>query len=129
MVRNGNGTKWLWYEIAMVRNGYGTKMIFTMVRNVSPRQKKLEAFLQECGYLHKATGHTFTHPNVHDCSTIDYIFLHQQFDKEMTEVIKLDLLPENTSDHYPLITQLVASLDIKETMKEKPGFTGQTGKK
>jgi hypothetical protein len=41
----------------------------------------------------------------------------------MTEVIKLDLLPDNTSDHYPLITQLVASLDIKETMKEKPGFT------
>ena len=33
MVRNGNGTKWLWYEMAMVRNGYGTKMIFTMVRN------------------------------------------------------------------------------------------------
>jgi hypothetical protein len=31
MVRNGNGTKWLWYEMAMVRNGYGTKMIFTMV--------------------------------------------------------------------------------------------------
>ena len=90
---------------------------------VSPRQKKLEAFLQECGYLHKATGHTFTHPNGHDCSTIDYIFLHQQFDKEMTEVIKLDLLPDNTSDHYPLITQLVGSLDIKETMKEKPGFT------
>jgi hypothetical protein len=72
---------------------------------VSPRQKKLEAFLQECGYLHKATGHTFTHPNGHDCSTIDYIFLRQQF------------------DDYPLITQLVASLDIKETMKEKPGFT------
>jgi hypothetical protein len=22
---NGNGTKWLWYEIAMVRNGNGTK--------------------------------------------------------------------------------------------------------
>jgi hypothetical protein len=41
----------------------------------------------------------------------------------MTEVIKLDLLPDNTSDHYPLITQLVASLDIKETMKEKPEFT------
>ena len=41
----------------------------------------------------------------------------------MTEVIKLDLLPYNTSDHYPLITQLVASLDSKETMKEKPGFT------
>jgi hypothetical protein len=38
----------------------------------------------------------------------------------MTEVIKLDLLPNNTSDDYPLITQLVASL---ETMKEKPGFT------
>jgi hypothetical protein len=90
---------------------------------VSQRQKKLEAFLQECGYLHKATGHTFTHPNGHDCSTIDYIFLHQQFDKEMTEVIKLDLLPDNTSDHYSLITQLVASLDMKETMKEKPGFT------
>ena len=33
MVRNGNGTKWLWYEMAMVRNGYGTKMIFIMVRN------------------------------------------------------------------------------------------------
>ena len=33
MVRNGNGTKWLWYEMAMIRNGYGTKMIFTMVRN------------------------------------------------------------------------------------------------
>ena len=33
MVRNGNGTKWLWYEMAMVRNGYGTKMIFTMLRN------------------------------------------------------------------------------------------------
>ena len=33
MVRNGNGTKWLWYEMAMVRNGYGTKRIFTMVRN------------------------------------------------------------------------------------------------
>jgi hypothetical protein len=33
MVRNGNGTKWLWYEMAMVRNGYGTKMIFTKVRN------------------------------------------------------------------------------------------------
>ena len=63
------------------------------------------------------------HPNCHDCSTIDHIFLHQQFDKEMTEVIKLDLLPYNTSDHYPLITQLVASLDSKETMKEKPGFT------
>ena len=25
MVRNGNGTKWLWYEMAMVRNGYCTK--------------------------------------------------------------------------------------------------------
>ena len=33
MVRNGNGMKWLWYEMAMVRNGYGTKMIFTMVQN------------------------------------------------------------------------------------------------
>jgi hypothetical protein len=33
MVGNGNGTKWLWYEMAMVRDGYGTKMIFTMVRN------------------------------------------------------------------------------------------------
>ena len=33
MVRNGNGTKWLWYEMAMVRNGYGAKRIFTMVRN------------------------------------------------------------------------------------------------
>ena len=65
---------------------------------VSPRQKKIEVFLQEYGYLYKATGHTFTHPNGHDCSTIDYIFLHQQFDKEMTEVIKLDLLPDNTSD-------------------------------
>jgi hypothetical protein len=44
MVRNGNGTKWLWYEIAMVRNGYGTKMIFTMVRNVSPRQKNIHVY-------------------------------------------------------------------------------------
>ena len=33
MVRNGNGTKWHWYEMAMVRNGYGTKMSFTMVLN------------------------------------------------------------------------------------------------
>jgi hypothetical protein len=35
--------------------------------------------------------------------------------------MEVDLLPDNTSDHYPLITQLAASLDIKETMKEKPG--------
>jgi hypothetical protein len=28
MVRNGNGTKWLWYEMAMVRNGYGTKWLW-----------------------------------------------------------------------------------------------------
>jgi hypothetical protein len=33
MYRSANGTKWLWYEMAMVRNGYGTKIIFTMVRN------------------------------------------------------------------------------------------------
>ena len=34
----------------------------------------------------------------------------------MTEVIKLDLLPDNTSDYYPLITQLDTSLDSKETI-------------
>ena len=33
MVRNGNGTKWLWYEMAMVRNvmvrnGNGTKWLW-----------------------------------------------------------------------------------------------------
>ena len=100
-----------------------------MTGKVSPRQKKLEAFLQECGYLHKATGHTVTHPNGHDCSTIDYIFLHQQFDKEMTEVIKLDLLPDSISDHYPLITQLDTSLDSKETEKKNLNLQEQTGKK
>ena len=28
MVRNGNGTKWLWYEMAMVWNGYGMKWLW-----------------------------------------------------------------------------------------------------
>ena len=44
MVRNGNGTKWLWYEMAMVRNGYGTKMIFTMVRNDCNSKQQKEPY-------------------------------------------------------------------------------------
>ena len=85
-----------------------------------PRQIKFQEFIDSCGYLYKPTSHTFVHPNGHESSTIDYILIHRQFESSMPEVKKLDLLPNNTSDHYPIITQLKGQLRTSIGNVEKP---------
>lgn len=68
------------------------------------RKRQLQKLIQQQNLvapLNKKLGPTFIHTNGTDSSSIDYFFTNMQ-DEEIAEYRKLDQLPTNTSDHYPI---------------------------
>ena len=77
------------------------------------RQKMLLKFVQETNMWYQPTEPTFIHPNGRECSTIDYIFLQNEYVTTHQKVDRLDMLPNNTSDHYPLRTAVDCLFELK----------------
>ncbi|CAG2245676.1 EIF4G [Mytilus edulis] len=74
--------------------------------NKSARIKELEDFISSKKLMFKPTPLTFIHPNGNETSTIDYIFVHDSLAEKVYNTIRLDMLSNNTSDHYPLLTEI-----------------------
>ncbi|CAG2211417.1 E3.1.11.2 [Mytilus edulis] len=71
----------------------------------------MEEFINSKKLAFKPTPLTFIHPNGNESSTIDYIFVHSNLADKVNNTIRLDMLPNNTSDHYPLLTEIEIEMD------------------
>ncbi|VDH91711.1 Hypothetical predicted protein [Mytilus galloprovincialis] len=82
--------------------------------NKSARIKELEDFISSKKLMFKPTPLTFIHPNGNETSTIDYIFVHDSLAEKVYNTIRLDMLSNNTSDHYPLLTEIETEIVSKK---------------
>ena len=74
--------------------------------NKSTRINELEDFISSKKLMFQATPLTFIHPNGNKTSTIADIFLHASLADKVYNTIRLDMLSNNTFDHYPLLTEI-----------------------
>ncbi|VDI42153.1 Hypothetical predicted protein [Mytilus galloprovincialis] len=79
----------------------------------SARQSWLKEFTETSNLKFRSMPLTFIHPNGHESSSIDYILTHESINAQVYNTIRLDMLHNNTSDHYPLLTEIEMELKLK----------------
>ncbi|CAG2245770.1 unnamed protein product [Mytilus edulis] len=79
----------------------------------SARQSWLKEFIETSNLKFRSMPLTFIHPNGHESSSIDYILTHDSINAQVYNTIRLDMLHNNTSDHYPLLTEIEMELKLK----------------
>ncbi|CAG2208661.1 unnamed protein product [Mytilus edulis] len=79
----------------------------------SARQSWLKEFIETSNLKFRSMPLTFIHPNGHESSSIDYILTHNSINAQVYNTIRLDMLHNNTSDHYPLLTEIEMELKLK----------------
>ncbi|VDI31296.1 Hypothetical predicted protein [Mytilus galloprovincialis] len=72
----------------------------------SKRSKHLQEFMKEHNLLTKDLGPTFIHPNGCDSTCIDFFLYSENFSRSIVKIIKLENIPGNISDHYPIVARI-----------------------
>ncbi|CAC5355047.1 unnamed protein product [Mytilus coruscus] len=62
--------------------------------------------MKEHKLLTKDLGPTFIHPNGCHSTCIDFFLYSENFSKSIVKIIKLENIPGNISDHYPIVARI-----------------------
>ncbi|CAC5420930.1 unnamed protein product [Mytilus coruscus] len=68
----------------------------------SKRSKYLQEFMKEHNLVTKDLDPTFIHPNGYDSTCIDFFLYSKKYSSSIIKIIKLEDIPGNISDHYPI---------------------------
>ena len=78
----------------------------------------MHSFIQDQHFITVSYGPTFIHPNGRDSSEIDHFLYRKTDTMTVVQKRKLDNLPSNVSDHYPILCTIQISSGINTTSTE-----------